>query len=144
LKKYSRHDKIRHVVFAIGYAGKLRDQIIDCALDRACLYQPWPKDAQTFETRRQEGKAKLGLLAQEVARLAGSILTEWNALTRKLAQAKPHTATYLDLQQQISQLVGANFITDIADAQLTHLPRYLKAAQARVENYEQILRVMLD
>ncbi len=125
--------KLGMLYLPLGTQEKLRDQIIDCALDRACLHQPWPKDAETFEVRRQEGKAKLGLLAQEVARLAGAILTEWNAVTRKLPQAKPHAAAYQDIQQQLGLLVPAGFITDIADAQLTHLPRYLKALLARID-----------
>ena len=41
-----------------------------------------------FEARRAEGKGRLGLLAQEVARLAGMVLTEYAALQRKLPQAK--------------------------------------------------------
>jgi len=129
------HDmtKLGMLYLSLGTQEKLRDQIIDCALDRACLYQPWPKDAQAFEDRRLEGKAKLGLLAQEVARLAGAILTEWSAVTRKLPQAKPHAAAFQDMQQQIALLVPANFITAIADVQLTHLPRYLKAVQARID-----------
>ena len=125
--------KLGMLYLSLGTQEKLRDAIIDCALDRACLQQPWPKDAETFEARRLEGKAKLGLLAQEVARLAGLILTEWTAVVRKLPQAKPHPATYQDILQQIVQLVSTNFILEIPDAQLTHLPRYLKAAFARLE-----------
>lgn len=129
------HDmtKLGMLYLPLGSQEKLRDQIIDCALDRACLYAPWPNDAASFEQRRQEGKARLGLLAQEVARLAGTILTEWNAATRKLPQAKPHQAAHQDMQQQVSQLVFADFITGTPDAQLTHFPRYLKAALARVD-----------
>lgn len=129
------HDMTRlgMLYLPLGTQEHLRDQIIDCALDRGCLYEPWPKDAESFESRRQEGRAKLGLLAQEVARLAGTILTEFNAVTRKLVQAKPHAAAYQDLQQQIGQLISANFITGIPDVQLAHLPRYLKAAQARID-----------
>ncbi len=129
------HDltKLGMLYMPLGTQEKLRDQIIDCALDRACLASPWPNDAASFELRRQEGRAKLGLLAQEVARLAGTILTEWAAVMRKLAQARPHAAAYQDLQLQLAQLVPADFITAIADAQLSHLPRYLKAALARID-----------
>ena len=117
----------------LGTQEKLRDQIIDCAIDRACLSEPWPTDADAFEQRRQEGKAKLGLLAQEVSRLAGSILEPWAAVMRKLPQAKPHTGTYQDLQQQLGSLVPADFIARTPYGQLGHLPRYLKAALARLD-----------
>jgi ATP-dependent helicase HrpA len=118
---------------ALGTTEELRDQIIDCALAQACLAEPWPADQQQFEACRNEGKGRLGLLAQEVARLTGNILTEYAALQRKLQQAKPHAAAYADLQQQIGALMPKWFIRDIPYAQLAHYPRYLKAAVARID-----------
>jgi len=73
------------------------------------------------------------LLAQEVARLTLAILTEWNAVQRKLPQAKPHAATYADLQQQVGALVTKTFLRDTPGTQLAHFPRYLKAAMARID-----------
>ncbi|OZI19461.1 ATP-dependent RNA helicase HrpA [Bordetella genomosp. 9] len=117
----------------LGSQETLRDQIIDCALERACLAEPWPVDQEAFEARRLEGKGRLGLLAQEVARLTAAVLTEWAALQRKLPQAKGHAAAYADLQQQIGALVPPSFLRDTPYAQLAHFPRYLKAAVARVD-----------
>jgi len=118
---------------SLGTQEELRDQIIDCALERACLAEPWPVDAEGFETRRTEGKARLGLLAQEVGRLAGQILAEWAALQKKLPQAKTHAAAYADLQKQQGQLVGKWFLRDTPYEHLSHFPRYFKAAQARID-----------
>ena len=117
----------------LGTREELRDQIVDCALAQACLAEPWPADAQQFEARRNEGKGRLGLLAQEVARLAHTVLTEYAALQRKLPQAKPHAAAYADLQQQIAALMPKWFVRDTPYAQLAHYPRYLKAAVARID-----------
>src|SRR5690606_31150000 len=117
----------------LGSQEELRDQIIDCALAQACLGEPWPADAQAFEARRAEGKGRVGLLAQEVARQAGAILTEYAALQRKLPQAKAHAAAYADLQQQLGALVPKRFLRDTPHAQLAHFPRYLKAAAARID-----------
>jgi ATP-dependent helicase HrpA len=36
---------------SLGTQEELRDQIIDCALDRACLAEPWPVDQAGFELR---------------------------------------------------------------------------------------------
>jgi len=117
----------------LGTQEELRDQIIDCALAQACLGEPWPGDAQAFEARRAEGKGRVGLLAQEVSRLAGAILTEYAAVQRKLPQAKPHAAAYADLQQQLGALMTKRFLRDTPYAQLAHFPRYLKAAAARID-----------
>ncbi|WP_026639407.1 ATP-dependent RNA helicase HrpA [Bordetella petrii] len=117
----------------LGTQEELRDQIIDCALAQACLAEPWPADEPSFEARRQDGKGRVGLLAQEAARLAHAVLAEYGALQRKLPQAKPHAAAYADLQQQIGALVPKWFLRDTPHAQLAHFPRYLKAAQARID-----------
>ncbi|WP_082988288.1 ATP-dependent RNA helicase HrpA [Bordetella bronchialis] len=117
----------------LGTQEFLRDQIIDCALERACLADPWPVNQAEFESRRLEGKSRLGLLAQEVARLAAAVLAEWAALQRKLPQAKAHAAAYADLQQQVGALVPPAFLRESPYAQLAHFPRYLKAAVARID-----------
>ncbi len=125
--------KMSMFYMTLGTQDELRDQIIDCALAQACLGDPWPVNEQQFEARRQDGKGRLGLLAQEVARLSMAILTEYAALQRKLPQAKPHAAAYADLQQQIGALMPKWFVRDIPYAQLAHYPRYLKAAVARID-----------
>lgn len=118
---------------SLGTQEELRDQIIDCAIDQACLMEPWPADEASFEARRSDAKGRLGLLAQEVARLTGQVLAEWAALQKKLPQVKAHAAAYADLQVQQSALMGKWFVRDTPYRQLAHFPRYLKAAQARTE-----------
>jgi ATP-dependent helicase HrpA len=125
--------RISMLFMPLGSQEELRDQIIDCALAQACLADPWPADEQAFEARRAEGKGRLGLLAQEVARQAGAVLTEWAAVHRKLPQARSHAAAYADLQQQIGALVPRTFLRDTPHGQLVHFPRYLKAAVARID-----------
>jgi ATP-dependent helicase HrpA len=125
--------RISMLFMPLGSQEDLRDQIIDCALAQACLAEPWPTNQDGFEARRLEGKGRAGLLAQEVARQAGAVLTEWAALQRKLPQAKGHATAYADLQQQCGALVPRNFLRETPYAQLAHFPRYLKAAVARID-----------
>ncbi|MFJ1301524.1 ATP-dependent RNA helicase HrpA [Pseudomonadota bacterium AL_CKDN230030165-1A_HGKHYDSX7] len=125
--------KMSMLYMTLGTQEELRDQVIDCALAQACLAEPWPVNEQQFESRRAEGKGRLGLLAQEVARLTGAILTEFGALQRKLPQAKAHATAYADLQQQIGALMPKWFVRETAYPQLAHFPRYLKAAVARID-----------
>ncbi|CAB3747332.1 ATP-dependent RNA helicase HrpA [Paraburkholderia humisilvae] len=112
---------------------ELRDQLIDTALDRACLQDPLPDDDAAFHARRDEGRSRLTLLAQEIARLVGQILNEYATVLKKLAQAKPFAAAYADLQSQLDALVGKRFVVDTPYAQLTHFPRYLKAIGLRID-----------
>ncbi|WP_150686440.1 ATP-dependent RNA helicase HrpA [Pandoraea iniqua] len=117
----------------LGTQEELRDQIVDLALERACLQLPWPSDNTSFVARKDEGRGRLTLLAQEIARLAGQILAEYAALQKKLAQAKPFAQAYADLTAQLQRLIGKRFLIDTPYAQLAHYPRYLKAMAARID-----------
>ncbi|MEX3636921.1 ATP-dependent RNA helicase HrpA [Paraburkholderia sp. BR14320] len=116
-----------------GTQEELRDQLIDTALDRACLQDPLPDDDASFHTRRDEGRSRLTLLAQEISRLVGQILGEYASLTKKLLQAKPFAAAYTDLQNQLDALIGKRFVVDTPYAQLAHFPRYLKGMALRID-----------
>ncbi|MBU9281835.1 ATP-dependent RNA helicase HrpA [Burkholderia multivorans] len=118
---------------SLGTQDELRDQLIDTALDRACLQDPLPDDDASFHARRDEGRSRLNLLAQEIARLVGQILTEYAGVVKKLAQAKPFAQAHADLQQQLSALIGKRFVIDAPYAQLVHFPRYLKGIALRID-----------
>ncbi len=118
---------------SLGSQEELRDQIIQAGLDRACLQDPLPKNAQEFNQRKDEGKSRLGLLVNEIARLASQILSEYYTLPKKLQGAKAHAQSVADMQSQLQALVGKRFIADNDYVQLTHFPRYLKAINVRLE-----------
>ncbi|CAB3968194.1 putative ATP-dependent helicase [Burkholderia cenocepacia] len=118
---------------SLGTQDELRDQLIDTALDRACLQDPLPDDDASFHARRDEGRSRLNLLAQEIARLVGQILAEYAGLVKKLAQAKPFAQAHADLQQQLAALVGKRFVIETPYAQLAHFPRYLKGIALRID-----------
>ncbi|MGV3654973.1 MAG: DUF3418 domain-containing protein, partial [Noviherbaspirillum sp.] len=118
---------------ALGTQEELRAQIIEAALDRACLQEPLPHDAASFHARKDEGKSRLGLLVNEIARLAGQILAEYHALPKKLQGARGHAQAVADIQSQLQHLIGKRFILDTDYTQLAHFPRYLKAISVRLE-----------
>jgi ATP-dependent helicase HrpA len=118
---------------SLGSQEELRDQIIQAGLERACMQEPLPKNAQEFNQRKDEGKSRLGLLANEIARLAGQVLAEYYTLPKKLQGAKAHPQSAADMQGQLQMLIGKRFIADNDYLQLTHFPRYLKAINVRLE-----------
>jgi ATP-dependent helicase HrpA len=118
---------------SLGSQEELRDQIIQTGLDRACLQEPLPKNTGEFNQRKDEGKARLGLLVNEIARLAGQILAEYYALPKKLQAAKAHPQAVADIQSQMQNLIGKRFVADNDYAQLSHFPRYLKAINVRLD-----------
>ncbi len=118
---------------ALGSHEELRDQIIQTALERACLQNGMPSNEGEFRQRREEGKARLNLLANEIARLAGLILSEYHALPKKIQSVKAHSAAAADMQTQLQQLVHKRFIAENDYVQLAHFPRYLKAMAVRID-----------
>ncbi|MGS0740758.1 ATP-dependent RNA helicase HrpA [Glaciimonas sp. GG7] len=118
---------------ALGSQEELRDQIISAALERACLQAPLPTNAAQFMQRKDEGKSRLGLLCNELARMTGLILAEYHGLPKKLQGVKAHAAAVVDIQAQMACLVSKRFIAENDYANLTHFPRYLKAIGVRLE-----------
>jgi ATP-dependent helicase HrpA len=116
---------------AMGSQEELRDQIIQKAIEMACLQDPLPLDAAAFNKRKEEGKSRLGLLVNETARLLSQVLTEFHGLPKKL-QGVP-AAVAADMQAQLQGLVHKRFLADNEYAQLAHFPRYLKAMNVRLE-----------
>jgi ATP-dependent helicase HrpA len=118
---------------ALGTAEELRAQIVDVAIDRAFLAEPLPTDAAGFERRVDEGRARLNLIAQEVARQAGTVLGEFGAAQRKLKDSRPPKEVAEDITAQLQRLVSKHFLLQTPWAQLQHLPRYLKAVTLRLD-----------
>jgi ATP-dependent helicase HrpA len=119
----------------LGTQEELRNQIIDVALDRAFLLDPLPTDEHAFKRRVEEGRGRLTLIANEVARLAGTILIEYAAAARKIKDTKNAPDATADVQQQLQRLVPKQFIAQAPWAQLAHFPRYLKAITLRLDKY---------
>ncbi|MBU6257601.1 MAG: DUF3418 domain-containing protein, partial [Burkholderiales bacterium] len=118
---------------SLGTLEELRAQIVDVALDRAFLADPLPADAAAFKRRLDEGRSRLNLIAQEVARQAGVVLAEYGAALRKLKDARPPREVADDIQAQLQRLVGKRFLAATPWAVLQHLPRYLKAIVLRLD-----------
>lgn len=119
----------------LGTQEELREQIINVAIDRAFLQEPLPADAEQFKQRVQEGRGRLTLIANEVARMAAGVLQEYMAAVRKIKDTKNAPEATTDAQQQLQKLVPKNFIAIAPWAQLGHYARYLKAITARLDKY---------
>ncbi|MFS2080018.1 ATP-dependent RNA helicase HrpA [Telluria sp. Tellsp99] len=116
---------------SVGTPEELREQIVNKAIEIACLQDPLPIDAASFNKRKDEGKGRIGLLINETARLAGQILAEFHGLPKRLQGLPPAVAS--DMQAQLQGLVHKRFIAETEYSQLAHFPRYLKAMNVRLE-----------
>jgi ATP-dependent helicase HrpA len=127
--------KMAALYMPLGTLEDLRTQLIDIALDRAFLADPLPADAAAFKRRVDEGRARLNLIAQEVARQAGAVLTEWAAAQRKLKDSRAGKDVAEDIAAQLQRLCGPKFLVDTPWPALQHLPRYLKGVVLRLDKW---------
>ena len=118
-----------------GTVEELRAQIIDVALDRAFLLDPLPTDEFAFKRRIDEGRGRLTLIANEVARLALTVLTEYGTAARKIKDTKNAPEATADAAQQLARLVPKRFLAATPWVALQHTARYLKAITARLDKY---------
>ena len=125
--------KMSVLYMPLGTAEELREQIIGVALDRAFLTDPLPTDQFAFKRVIEEGRARLNLIAQEVARQGHAVLVEYAAAARKLKDARPPKEVVDDVTAQLQRLMGKRFIQATPWAQLQHLPRYLKGITLRLD-----------
>jgi ATP-dependent helicase HrpA len=118
-----------------GTLEELRTQIIALAVDRAFLLDPLPTDAIAFKRRMEEGRGRLTLIANEVARLGGVILLEYAAAARKVKESKNALEACADAQQQLQRLIPKQFLLATPWERLQHLARYCKAVTLRLDKY---------
>ena len=118
---------------ALGSSDDLKRQIVDLTFERACLTDPLPTTPDAFKRRCGDSKARLGLIMQEVCRLVGTALGEWQAVTKKLPAFKAHAAAVQDIEAQMKRLMGRHFIAETPFERLQNYPRYLKGIQVRLD-----------
>ena len=116
-----------------GDAASLKDQLLRVTFDRACMAEPLPATQAQFAKRCEEGRTRLTLLAQEICRLAGSILAEYQALQKKLQGLKNFPQAQREIEEQLAHLLPKNFIAATAWERLQHFARYLKAVALRLD-----------
>ena len=116
-----------------GSQQDLLRQILSVTFDRCCLNEPWPTNEKEFAARCKEAKSRLNLVAQEIARLVGAILGEYQLVQKNLQAAKVQTQAAQDMRAQCEWLLGKEWVAHIPYERLQHMPRYLKAINVRLE-----------
>ena len=118
---------------AFGSADELKRDLVAAVIERACLGDPAPDDADSFAARLAEARPRINLIGQEVARTLAGILAEHALIVRKLQAARAHTAAAEDIGKQLEDLLPKRFVATMPADRWRHLPRYLKAVSARLD-----------
>ena len=116
-----------------GTQQELQRQILEMTFERCCLNDPLPENEAEFAARGKEAKNRLLLVAQEIARLVGNVLSEYQTVQKNLPQLKAHPQAAQDVRAQLEWLLHKRFIAETPYERLQHVPRYLKAIGLRIE-----------
>jgi len=112
----------------------LAADIVTASLERTFLAGETPTTAKAFAHRVDEGRARFGLIAQEIARSAAGIVAEQAALQKKLAALeKNFPQAVADVRQQLERLLAPGWLSRTPWERVQHLPRYLQAASLRLD-----------
>ncbi|NOX75713.1 MAG: ATP-dependent RNA helicase HrpA [Gammaproteobacteria bacterium] len=120
---------------SLGQCETLKEDLVRSILDR-CFFTPGYdiRDGETFASRMQQYKPQLMNTANDTVALCANILQRQHDI-RKQLQSNNVIAPELraDIEQQLTQLIFPGFLTDTAGEWLSHLPRFLRAIQLRLE-----------
>ncbi len=118
---------------SFGGAGDLRDDLVAAVVERTCLADPLPTDAQSFAARVTDARTRINLVGQELARTVAEALEAYALVQKKLPAAKAHVEASDDVRAQVAALMPAHFVSRTPPARLRELPRYLKAVAMRLD-----------
>jgi len=123
---------------AFGGADELRDELVAAVVERSCLGDPLPTDAQAFAARVADARTRINLVGQELARTLAEVLEAHALVQKKLQAAKAHTEASEDVRAQLAALLPRRFVSRTPAARFRDLPRYLKAIAMRLDKLREV------
>lgn len=115
---------------------RLRDVLIEATCDRAFFVDAEPvRDRKAFDARVVKAKVRIVEVANELCRLTGDILAQYQVLRARLDDARwsAWPRTVAELRAHLQLLLPEGFIVEVPFERLKHVPRYLQAAGARLD-----------
>jgi ATP-dependent helicase HrpA len=111
---------------------ELKEDLLTAIANRAILGEDeLPRNDKGFEALKQRARARLPAVREAGCRLFVAIAEEYQRVTA--ARALPQPAA--DVRAQLARLVFKGFLSATPWERLHDLPRYLKAAQRRLDKY---------
>lgn len=130
-------NKICLMYAPFGQCEALKEEIIALALDEVFFTEERDeiRTQMAFLDALQQGRERLITKANELVNLIDQILTQYAALKKRLKGAlpPPWLPAITDIRQQLDGLIYPGFVSKTPLKWLQHLPRYLKAAELRIE-----------
>lgn len=133
LKKVARNLSLKAADLPSGFEEQALRAIyhLAFAIDEIAL----PRDQAAFERLLNEGKSQLIASAERFGRLLADIIEQVFALRRRLKtlNAREYQPSLRDIESQLQQLLGPDYLASTPPQYLREYPRYLQAISLRLE-----------
>ena len=133
-KTVARENALNLQFGQLGGDVELADEVVAAALERCFLADSLPLRQADFAQRVEEGRSRLNLIAQEIARTVAVIMAEHAQMQKRLAPvAKGFPQAAEDVAASVARLLHPRFVSRTPWPRLQHFPRYLKAVVLRLD-----------
>ena len=118
-------------------ADDWKEDLLTAIADRAFIGEDeLPRGTEAFEALKQRARARLPAVREAGCRLFASVADEYQRAQQKLsAAARSIPQPAADVRAQLARLVFKGFLGATPWEHLHDLPRYLKAAQLRLDKF---------
>ena len=122
---------------SLASADEMKEDLLTAIADRAFIGEDeLPRNLKAFEALKQRARARLPAVREAGCRLFATIGEEWLRTQQRIAAAaKALPQPVADIRNQVGRLVFKGFLSATPWERLHDLPRYLKAAQRRLDKY---------
>jgi len=119
----------------VASADELKADLVAAIADRAFIGEDAvPRSQSGFEAQRVRARARLPAVTEGACRLHAAIAAEYQRVMVRLTGSPPGKPA-AEIRAQLGRLVYKGFFSATPWEQLAHLPRYLRAMQARLDKY---------
>ena len=122
---------------SVATPDDMRNDLVTAIADRAFIGEDeLPRNAKAFDALKQRARTRLPAVREAGSRLLAATAQEYQRLQQKLgAVARALPQPVADVRAQLARVVYKGFLTATPWERLHDLPRYLKAAERRLDKY---------
>jgi len=128
----------KHPIIGSDAVVSYKDDVLYVALHSVFVEGRTIRTQQAFEQTLQQNKSGLIGAANDAGKVALEIMELYGAIKTQLNRFNANDPLAKDINEQLDLLIYAGFIRNTPSQQLKAIPRYLKAAQYRLDKRDNI------
>jgi len=134
-KKLPEQREMALLYVGIGKSADLLEDLILKTFETVFLQQTLPRDEKAFQKLLDSGRAKVVKQGSDIAGQVLETLKAYGSLQTAISSVKaaPLKPVVEDIQKQVAELIYPGFVASTPAKWLQHLPRFLQAAEIRLQ-----------